>query len=426
MYYVLLYSVYKRFCLIYAQQEQNPIFSQTMALNLSVLTMNKISLNILISELADKNPIIDVDNIYAPWKDSFTKKNTSVVLEDIITEEKKLFDTLREELLLELDESDYPTLYLLIGNLSSNGFLNASPQKLCQGTNFDLERVEKIRILMMNSSYLGLASLNSAEYLLFMTQYFYTTNSLEYEVSTVLSNYSNKNISIDKIAKYIDVDKDLLQKSLQNIKKIASSPLDEKHSRFIYPDFIITAQDDKLTITPANFLTPSLSIRDYKENSYTLKELKFFLKEANTIKKALDLRMESLQKHAEALILARSDFFLKTDNQDKDYKKEIRLKDIAEITGRHTSTVSRTLKDRYFMFNKQIFPFSILWNRKIGIADTYTIKNIIKQLIENENNTSPLSDTVITDILHKKGIKIARRTVNKYRKELKINSSYQR
>ena len=412
--------------LLYARQEQNSIFSQTMALNLSVLTMNKVSLNILMSELANKNPIVNVDNIYVPWKDSFTKKNTSLVFEDIIAEEKKLFDTLREELVLELEESDYPTLYLLIGNLSSNGFLNTSLQKLCQGTNFDLERVEKIRILMMNSSYLGLASLNSAEYLLFMTQYFYTTNSLEYEVSTVLSNYSNKNISIDKIAKYIDVDKDLLQKSLQNIKKIASSPLDEKHSRFIYPDFIITAQDDKLIITPADFLTPSLSIRDYKENSYTLKELKFFLKEANTIKKALDLRMESLQKHAEALILARSDFFLKTDNQDKDYKKEIRLKDIAEITGRHTSTVSRTLKDRYFMFNKQIFPFSILWNRKIGIADTYTIKNIIKQLIENENNTSPLSDTVITDILHKKGIKIARRTVNKYRKELKINSSYQR
>ena len=412
--------------LLYARQEQNSIFSQTMALNLSVLTMNKVSLNILISELANKNPIVNVDNIYVPWKDSFTKKNTSLVFEDIIAEEKKLFDTLREELVLELEESDYPTLYLLIGNLSSNGFLNTSLQKLCQGTNFDLERVEKIRILMMNSSYLGLASLNSTEYLLFMTQCFYTTNSLEYEVSIVLSNYSNKNISIDKIAKHIDVDKDLLQKSLQNIKKIASSPLDEKHSRFIYPDFIITAQDDKLIITPADFLTPSLSIRDYKENSYTLKELKFFLKEANTIKKALDLRMESLQKHAEALILARSDFFLKTDKQDKYYKKEIRLKDIAEITGRHTSTVSRTLKDRYFMFNKQIFPFSILWNRKIGIADTYTIKNIIKQLIENENNTSPLSDTVITDILHKKGIKIARRTVNKYRKELKINSSYQR
>ena len=412
--------------LLYARQEQNSIFSQTMALNLSVLTMNKVSLNILMSELANKNPIVDIDNIYVPWKNSFIKKNTSLVFEDIIAEEKKLFDTLREELILELEESDYPTLYLLIGNLSSNGFLNTSLQKLCQGTNFDLERVEKIRILMMNSSYLGLASLNSAEYLLFMTQYFYTTNSLEYKVSKVLTTHSNKNISINKIEKYIDIDKDLLQRALQNIKKIASSPLDKKNSRFIYPDFIITAQDDKLIIAPADFLTPSLSIKDYKENTYTIKELKHFLKEADTIKKALNLRMESLQKHAEALILARSDFFLKKEDQTIEYNNKIQLKDIAEITGRHISTVSRTLKDRYFMFNKQIFPFSILWNRKIGIADTYTIKNIIKQLIENENDVSPLSDTTITDILHKKGIKIARRTVNKYRKELKINSSYQR
>ena len=412
--------------MIYAQQSQNPIFSQSMALNLSVLTMNKVGLNILISKLADKNPMIDVDNIYVPWQDSFTKKNTSIVFEDIITEEKKLFDALREELVLELDESDYPTLYLLVGNLSSNGFLNISPQKLCQGTNFDLERVEKIRILIMNSSYLGLASLNSSEYLSFMTQYFYTTNSLEYKVSKVLTTYSNKNISIDKIAKSIDIDKNLLQEALQNIKKIASSPLDEKNSRFIYPDFIITIEDNKLVITPSAFLTPSLSIKDYKETSYTIKELKLFLKEANTIKKALDLRTESLQKHAEALILARSDFFLKKKDQIEEYNKKIQLKDIAEITERHVSTVSRTLKDRYFIFNKQIFPFSILWNRKIGVADTYTIKNIIKQLIENENNTSPLSDTIITNILHKKGIKIARRTVSKYRKELKINSSYQR
>ena len=416
------------YSLIYTQQEQNSIFSQTMALNLSVLTMNKVSLNILMSELADKNPIIDVDNIYTPWKDSFTTKNTSMVFEDIITEEKKLFDTLREELLLELEESDYPTLYLLIGNLTADGFLNTSAQKLCQGTNFDVERVEKIRILIMNSSYLGLASLNSIEYLLFMTKYFYTTNSLEYKVSEVLANYSNKNISINKIAKYIEVEKDLLQEALQNIKKIASSPLDQKSSRFIYPDFIITVQDDKLTITPADFLTPSLSIKDYKEHSYTIKELKYFLKEANTIKKALNLRMESLQKHAEALVLARGDFFIKKDQEEEyeEYNENIQLKDIAKITGRHVSTVSRTLKDRYFIFNKQIFPFSILWNRKIGIADTYTIKNIIKQLIKNENNNSPLSDTVITNILHKKGIKIARRTVNKYRKELKINSSYQR
>ena len=411
--------------LLYTQQVQNPIFSQTMALNLSILKMNKVSLNILISELTDKNPIVAVDNIYIPWKDNFTTK-TSNIFEDVITTEKKLFDNLREELLLELDESDYPTLYLLIGNLSPNGFLITSSQKLCQGINFDVERVEKIRLLIMNSSYLGLASLDSTEYLLFMTRHFYTVDSLEYRISEVLTKYSNKNITIDKLAKHIHVDKILLQEALQNIKKIAKSPLVENTIKPIYPDFIITVQDNKLTITPSSFLTPSLSIKDYQENSYTIKELKLFLKEANTIKEALNLRMESLQRHAEALILARSDFFQEKNHQNDEYNKEVKLKDIAKITGRHISTVSRALKDRYFIFNKQIFPFSILWNRKIGIADTYTVKNIIKKLIENENNTTPLSDIMITDILHKKGIKIARRTVNKYRKELKINSSYQR
>ena len=206
--------------LLYTQQVQNPIFSQTMALNLSILKMNKVSLNILISELTDKNPIVAVDNIYIPWKDNFTTK-TSNIFEDVITTEKKLFDNLREELLLELDESDYPTLYLLIGNLSPNGFLITSSQKLCQGINFDVERVEKIRLLIMNSSYLGLASLDSTEYLLFMTRHFYTVDSLEYRISEVLTKYSNKNITIDKLAKHIDVVKILFHDALHNINKIA-------------------------------------------------------------------------------------------------------------------------------------------------------------------------------------------------------------
>ncbi len=147
--------------------------------------------------------------------------------------------------------------------------------------------------------------------------------------------------------------------------------------------------------------------------------LRKFVKEIKDVQNAVSLRKESLAKHAEALILARSDFFVEGLEAS-----DVSLKDIAGITGRHVSTVSRALKDRHFAFEGKIYPFSVLWNKKTGGSDKFTIKKIIKSLIDNEEQV--LSDTVITSILSKKGIDISRRTVAKYRSELQIGSSYMR
>ncbi len=369
--------------------------------------MHRVALEIFIDKISKTNPLIEPFN-----------KKSSDFLEDILAKEKNLFEELREELILQIDESDNDIIHLIIGNLTPAGFLSHPISYLCQGLDIDITRAEEVRLLLMQSSHLGLASYNSGEYILFMTDHYYGNSSVEYQVADILAQHPNS-LSIKTLQKKLSYDQDTLSQALDNIKKISPSPLSGNDTHIIYPDFVVSVQDGELVINASPYSTPNIRIKDYQESNYTPQELKTFLKQTKALQKALTLREDSLHKHAKALILARSDFFV-----DGLPTQLTSLQDIANITNRHISTVSRALKDRYFMFDNQIYSFSILWNKKIGNSDTYTIKNIIKQLIYNENQ--PLSDSNITDILHKKGIKIARRTVNKYRKELQLHSSYQR
>lgn len=418
--YIILLLKWRIIILLKQDIKQQMIFSQKMALNLSILQMSRIQLNIYISEIADSNPLISISNYFVPWKNK-SSVDVSDIIENTISQEQKLFDLLREELVLDLEEQDLPLLYLIIGSLTPQGFLPISSKSLCKNTSYDPDIVEKIRLKIMESSFLGLATLNSKEYLLFVTKHKFQQESLEYKIAKILVTNNNKKIVITALSKTLKTEPLQIEHALARLKTISQTPLDKNITRPIYPDFIVSIESNDLIITPSALLTPKITILDYHRSHYTKKELDSFLKESTKIQTALALRTSALQKHAEALILTRSDFFFKNSTLPKD----IKLKDIAAITGRHISTVSRALKHRYFLFEGTIYSFSDLWIHKIGNSDDYTIKKKIIQIIANEN-TSPLSDSSITTILRKQGIKIARRTINKYRKELKINSSYQR
>ncbi|MGL4366738.1 MAG: hypothetical protein ACRCTQ_00425 [Brevinemataceae bacterium] len=400
---------------------QQSVFSQTMAHNLSILRMNKISLNILVSEISDHNPVISSENNFVPWRNSSLPIMPDIV-EQIIQQEKTLFNVLREELIFDIDEQDYPLLYLIIGNLDKNGFLPISSRKLCLDTSFDPDRVEFIRTKIMNSSYCGLAALDSSEYLLFVTENKFGNNSLEYKIAEYLTTYRKKFIAASKLATIFKEPIQHIEHSLQKLKSISASPLSFDQLN-VCPDFIVEVENQNIRITPLNFLTPSIHINTQNiGNTYSSDEIKHFVKEAKTLQQALNRRTEGLQKHAEALILSRSDYFLNNSS----LQHSIGLKEIAALTNRHVSTVSRALKDRYFLFNQQIINFSELWTHKISKTNSSEIKKMIHSLVDKEDPNNPLSDALITNILNKQGIQISRRTIAKYREKLNIGTIYQR
>jgi len=399
---------------------QCQVFSQTMAQNLSFLQMNHVALNILISNISNRNPLINLKNYYTPWKKNHT--TDPAIINEILHQEKKIYDNLREELILELEEHDYQLLYLIIGNLNNQGFLPFSSEKICQGTNFDPIRVEYLRDKIIHSSYKGLSILDSKEYLLFMANDLWGILSIEYSLAKMLIT-SKRSTTTKKLTKLLDKSETMIIEGLNNLKKIPISPLGE-NSKLIYPDIIVTINNNILNIRTTNFSTPYLDIKDISlGENYTKKELKFFLKEAQDLEYTLKFRNQGILKHAEALILARSDFFFQNEVSIPNI---IGLKNIAKLTGRHISTVSRALKDRYFIFEGHIYPFSVLLVHKVGNSNNQQIKQMIQKIINLEDKNTPLSDKVITEILNKKGIKIARRTVHKYRTQMNIDPLYKR
>lgn len=151
------------------------------------------------------------------------------------------------------------------------------------------------------------------------------------------------------------------------------------------------------------------------------------LKAAQSLISAIGKRKETIQKVTEAIVYIQKDFL---DN-GKDHFKPMTLSQIANMVDKHKSTISRTVNNKYLqtpygIFELRHFLSSGIKQKGGKFLSSNAVKSKIKNLIDNENKDRPLSDQKITKHLKRKGISISRRTITKYRKQLKILSSLSR
>jgi RNA polymerase sigma-54 factor len=110
--------------------------------------------------------------------------------------------------------------------------------------------------------------------------------------------------------------------------------------------------------------------------------------------------------------------------------KPLKLKDIAEDLGMHESTISRVTSSKYLQCPQGLVSFKSFFNNALsstnGNIPSSTVKDTLKRFIESEDPQKPYSDKKITEMLRDKGISIARRTIAKYRDELRIPSHTKR
>jgi len=136
---------------------------------------------------------------------------------------------------------------------------------------------------------------------------------------------------------------------------------------------------------------------------------------------AVQQRESTLVRVTEAILNKQMDFF----ERGSMYLKPMTLKDIAQVVDLHESTISRITSSKYIQTPLGVYSLKYFFSSSIpakGSEDlsSTSIKEIIKGIVNNEGSKMQLSDQKITDLLAKRGIKIARRTVAKYRKELQI------
>jgi len=205
--------------------------------------------------------------------------------------------------------------------------------------------------------------------------------------------------------------------------------------KYIVPDFYLYKIGTEYQLQ-LNKEFPKVRISRYYRNlinkqkqlsNETKKYLKEKIEDAQRMLKCIEEREQAVRKVVENVVRVQRDFF----EHGEKYLKPLRLKDIAEIVGVHESTVSRITSNRYIQTPSGVMELKSLFTRGL---DTTTgkqvsferVKSMIREIIENESETNPFSDEDISKILKRKNVNIARRTVAKYRKILKIPSSSKR
>jgi RNA polymerase sigma-54 factor len=245
-----------------------------------------------------------------------------------------------------------------------------------------------------------------------------------------------------EIAKKTKLDEEDVEMCLEYIRTLTPFPgrlYSTEEPRYVIPDLMVKLKDGQFFIIMNDEEIPVLGVnpfftevvRNTKRGSE--KELKQFvntrLKDARWFIHSIHQRNQTLLKVSRAIVEFQRDFFVRGPK----YLVPLTLKDIAGEVGVHEATVSRITNGKYVQTEWGIFELKYFFSNSIsGSGSTGSrfskegVKQIIKEILENEGAKEHLSDRKISEILEKRGIKLARRTVAKYRKELDISSSYER
>ena len=211
-----------------------------------------------------------------------------------------------------------------------------------------------------------------------------------------------------------------------------------ERTHYVEPDVYITKVSDKYVILLNDDGMPRLRISGaYRKmlrqmaNNRGQTDARQFIKEklrsAVWLIKSLDQRQRTIYKVSESIVQQQRGFF----ENGIDYLRPMVLRDVADDIGMHESTVSRVVSNKYMHTPRGLYPMKFFFHsgidREFGAdISSLTVKRKIQQQIQEEDPKRPLSDSELTRVLQREGINIARRTVAKYRDELRIPSSTNR
>ena len=355
-------------------------------------------------------------------------------------------ESLEEHLLKQLGEIDTDdrtreAAEIIITALDKNGFLPASPLMIRPEKLWDRQEDALAIIQAMDPAGVGASDWRES---LILQAKDKGLKGKELKIFSELVLDCLDNLRQGKtaaIAKQLRTDEEEILALSDFLKTLTPFPGREYSSewdQYITPDISIKKEGEVLRLRINSDALPSVELDpEYTEMLSELKkdgdnkDASKFLKEkissAESLIAQLEARTTALEKLGAMLMDKQKDFFL----YGPLHLKGLTMKEAAEIIGVHEATVSRIANSKYIDTDWGIYPIRSLFSNTVESADGQNIsKNAVKEMIRkiiSENETGkPLSDQKISDILKERGITAARRTVSKYRKELNIDSSFER
>jgi RNA polymerase sigma-54 factor len=327
----------------------------------------------------------------------------------------------------------------LIGNIDEDGYLRVSREEIRQAHYENDADVEAALALVRSFDPAGVGAFDMPDCLLLQLRALGVENPL---IETIIRDHWPEflNRQFAPLAKSLGVGMSEIQAAFEIIKNLEPKP-GRKHSseRTIYvePDVFVRKISDEYVIQLSEDGLPKLRISAaYRRllrggNGAIGAEAATYLKEkmrsAIWLIKSLDQRQRTIYKVADSIVRHQRAFL----DHGIEHLRPLVLRDVANDIGMHESTVSRVVSNKYMHTPRGLFPMKYFFHSGIDSSQgedvsSLSIKNKISRIVDEEDARRPHSDARITQKLRAEGIQIARRTVAKYREELRIPSSSQR
>lgn len=447
-------------------QNQKLIMTPELRQAINILQLNSLELKDFILEQLLENPLLDIsdenqgnqeaslekeqdkEEFDADWQEYFEDKSDlgyqnepkeAIPFENYITKSVTLEEYLEEQIrYFNLQDEDFALAQFIIGNLDNRGYCNFTATEIAQQLEISEQKVEQTIGLIQGLEPIGIGARDLQECLTIQLK---KKGLLTPDLKEVITYY------LDDIAqgRYTKVANNLgktahdIQQMVDILKTLNPKPGASFGSnlevKFIVPDIIVEKINDDYVILVNDISVPRLTINTlYKgiiNNEQADKVTKTFVERkfhgALWLIKSIEQRRLTLYRIANALVNLQRSFL----DKGKKYLVPLSLKDVAMDIDVHESTVSRAIANKYIQTPRGLFEmkdfFSIgLSTESGGKVSAQSIKKSIEDLVAGENPESPYSDQQLSDTLKEKGIKIARRTVAKYREEMNILAANQR
>ncbi len=361
-------------------------------------------------------------------------------IENTLSTSASLADHLMWQLSIQSDNEQLRELgSAIIGNLDDDGYLVASVAEIAAMGDWSVEAVTRALAHIQTFDPIGVAARDLQECLLLQIRHLglegTPTEKIVSEHLRLLQNHQ-----VPELARRLGLTIDELKDHIEIIKHLDPKPgsrYNPSQSQYVIPDVYVVKVEDHYEVFLNEEGLPQLRISPVyrrlldktasENNAETRAYVKDKFRSALWLIKSVDQRQKTIHKVATSIVNFQRDFL----DHGIEHLRPLVLRDVANDIGMHESTVSRVVNNKYMHTPQGVYEMKFFFHS--GISSSYgesvssvTIKQRIRKIIEAEDPRKPLSDSKIVSILQREGLMLARRTIAKYREELKIPTSNQR
>jgi RNA polymerase sigma-54 factor len=450
---------------IFLEQQQKLVMTPELRLAIAILQMSTLELEEYTQKELEENPLLEVKEVDDPvpetaviekeiepeavtstedWTEYLSERDIGFPMgetqnksfDNFLTQRPSLYEHLQFQLNLACkNPEDLMVGQYIIGNIDSHGYLCVESEEIAAQTGGDCDRISKVLNMVQSFHPHGVGARNLKECLLIQLRYYGKQNTL---AEVIISNYLN-DLAVGKVAKIAQA----LETTVQRVQEACDlirtldpkpglqySPADEV--KYIIPDAIVEKVEGEYVVILNDSASPRLVVNQLYENMMRKQgvftpDARKYLEEkmgsAIWLIRSIEQRRRTLDKVIRCIVDIQTEFF----DKGIKYLKPLNLKQVADMIEVHESTVSRATAKKYIQTPKGLFELKYFFG--IGVqgeegfdkVSSKSIKNMLEEIITNEDTNHPLSDQTIVELLKNQGIKISRRTVAKYRQEMGIS-----